>query len=154
MYFTCGSIPRAKKQETQWMLWVFCDKLAYLHHEVDATSNLYLDAQVGMNTSQHDLSSMQVLLKLLLFMEFNLFITSLIDRSSTRSSTGSSTSSSTCASSSAGQANSSHRFRISLAQSGIRALTMIFTKRSTSCFGRKETCRTLSEVRTACGSPR
>ena len=99
MYFACGSIPRAKKQETQWMLWVFCDKLAYLHHEVDATSNLYLDAQIGMNTSQHDLSSMQVLLKLLLFMKFNLFITSLIDRSSTRSSTGSSTSSSTCASS-------------------------------------------------------
>ena len=45
-----------------------------MHHEVDATSNLCLDAQIGMNTSQHDLSSMQVLLKLLLFLEFNLFI--------------------------------------------------------------------------------
>ena len=58
--------------------------------------------------------------------------------SSSSTSTGSSTRSSTCSSSSAGQAHSSHRFRISLAQSGTRVLTMIFTKRSTSCFGRKE----------------
>ena len=33
-----------------------------------------------MNTSQHDLSSMQVLLRLLFFLEFNLFITPFIDR--------------------------------------------------------------------------
>ena len=58
--------------------------------------------------------------------------------------------SSTC--SSAGQANSSpwicvNRSRISPAQGGIRDFTMVFTKRSTSCFGRNETRRTLSGVK-------
>ena len=35
--------------------------------------------QICMNTSQHDISSMQVLFRLLLFLEFNLFITSLVN---------------------------------------------------------------------------
>ena len=52
--------------------------------------------------------------------------------------------SSTSSSSSAGQANSVNRSRISLGHGRIRDLTMVFTKRFTNCFGRKETVTNIS----------
>ena len=94
-----------------------------------------------MNTSLHDL--MEILLRLH-FLELdwflNVFVTKLVNRFvnkfADRFVSGWTSNFYTVE-------NVSSVFRISLTQSGIRASTIVFTNRSTGCFGRKETRRTL-----------